>query len=525
MGEFNSSFLHFTNWVLFPAPSGSCNRGVSRGAAPGPSAPLGSGGCLRTSCLIDRGAVDDPCTIMFIQIQSLSRGNPATPLAIALLALAPFAMTQDKEAPAADPPIFIKAERVIVRPGKELTDASVLIQAGRVLAVGQDLIAPEGATILETTVLCAGFIDPWSVLGLDSDSAARTDTNILTKAADGLDPFGQSVHMAGALRAGITGLGVALGGKAAVKGQGIFVRTTKGADGGLDVLLEDAFIGATVRGSGDAFDRIGQVERLIKLLKGGAEYGLDQVEYTHELKAWQEEIAKAEAKLVKDFKKAKKSRDKEVKDAKEEGKEFKEERYKEDRKPRKPRFDQEKEAWARVADGALPLVVEAHRYVELRALLDGTKDFGRLRLVIAGATEALPLASSLVQRSIPVILWPTPLGADRPAQLKGHDLSLAGALAEKKVRVILGSGGTAGSRDLPLLASLAVGHGLEPEKALAALTTEPARALDMGDSLGKVRAGFRADLLLLDGDPLSSNTRVRWVIAGGKIAFDAEGGQ
>jgi imidazolonepropionase-like amidohydrolase len=47
----------------------------------------------------------------------------------------------------------------------------------------------------------------------------------------------------------------------------------------------------------------------------------------------------------------------------------------------------------------------------------------------------------------------------------------------------------------------------------------------MGSSLGKVRAGYRADLLLLDGDPLSSNTSIRQVIAGGKIVFDVEGGQ
>lgn len=446
-------------------------------------------------------------------------------LALALFVGAPSAHAQEQAAPAADPPIFIKAERVIVRPGKELVDASILIQAGQVMAVGTDLTAPEGATVLEAKVVCAGFIDSWSVLGLDAGSATRTDTNILTKAVDALNPFGQAVHMEGALRAGITGVGVALGGQAAVKGQGAFLRTAIPAGNRTDVLLADAFIGVTVGNSGDAFDRIGQVERLIKLIAGGEEYRSDQVEYAHEFKAWQEEIIKSEAKLKKDFKKAKKSRDKEVKEAKEDGKEFKEERYKEDKQPRKPRFDREKAEWARIADGTLPLVVEAHRYVELRALLDGTKGFDRLRLVIAGGTGVLPLASTLVKRSIPVIVWPTPLGAVRPAKLKGHDLSLAGSLAEEKVRVILGSGGTAASRDLPLLAALAVGHGLDPEKALAALTTEPARALDMGDSLGQVRTGFRADLLLLDGDPLSSNTRVRQVIAGGKIAFDADGGQ
>lgn len=472
-----------------------------------------------------RGGSDGPRTPMDTDTQPFQRGTLTALLAPALLALVPALGAQEQEAPPEDPPILIKAERVIIRPGKEVSDVQVLVQGGRVLAVGKDLEVPEGAKVLESKVVCAGFIDPWSTLGLDSDSASRTDTNILTRAIDGLNPYGNEAHLAAALKSGITGFGVALGGKASVKGLGAFVHTSGKPDGGIDVLLKDAFIGATVGNSGDAFDRIGHVERLIKYIKAGEDYRVEQVEYAHELEKWRAEIIKSEAKLEKDFKKAKKAREKEIKEAEEEGKEFKEKRYKEDRQPRKPRYDSEKEVWARVAGGTLPLVVEAHRYLELRALLDGTKDFDRLRLVIAGGTEALPLATTLMKRSIPVIVWPAPLGAGRSASMRGHDLSLAGALAEKDVRVLLGSGGTAGTRDLPLLAALAVGHGLEPEKALAALTTEAARALDMGSSLGKVRAGYRADLLLLDGDPLSSNTSIRQVIAGGKIVFDVEGGQ
>ena len=476
----------------------------------------------RPSCLTE---TDDPSTQMHIDTQPSRRGTLTALLAPALLAWAPTISAQEPADLPAETQIFIKAERVIVQPGKELKDAQVLVQGGKVLAVGTDLVAPEGARVLETKVVCAGFIDPWSTLGLDSASASLKDTNILTRAVDALDPFGSAVHLQAALRAGITGYGVALGGKASVKGLGAFVCTANRADGGLDVLLKDSFIGATVGSSGDAFDRIGYAERLVKYIKAGEEYRVEQVEYTHEIAKWRTDIAESEAKLEKDFKKAKKSRDKEIKEAKEDDKKFKEESYKEDRQPRKPRFDAEKEAWARVAEGTLPLVVEAHRYVELSALLDGTKGFDRLRLVIAGGTEVLPLAATLVKRSIPVIVWPTPLGSQRPAGMQAHDLSLAGALAEKDVRVLLGSGGTSGTRDLPLLAAIAVGHGLEPEKALAALTTEAARALDMGNILGKVRAGYRADLLLLDGDPISTTTSIRQVISAGKIAFNVEGGQ
>jgi imidazolonepropionase-like amidohydrolase len=73
------------------------------------------------------------------------------------------------------------------------------------------------------------------------------------------------------------------------------------------------------------------------------------------------------------------------------------------------------------------------------------------------------------------------------------------------------------SRDLPLLASLAVGHGLEPERALEALTLGAARALDAGDRIGSLEQGKDADLLVLDGEPLATTTRVQYVISGGEL--------
>jgi imidazolonepropionase-like amidohydrolase len=65
------------------------------------------------------------------------------------------------------PVLFVRGEHVHVRPGEVLEDAAVLIQDGRILAVGADLVAPEGARELSGAVVCAGFIDPWSGFGLD----------------------------------------------------------------------------------------------------------------------------------------------------------------------------------------------------------------------------------------------------------------------------------------------------------------------------------------------------------------------
>ena len=429
------------------------------------------------------------------------------------------------EAPAPEAPVYIVAERVIVRPGKELENATVVVGNGRILAVEEGLEAPEGARVLRGKVVCAGFLDPWSTLGLDPGSVAQGDSNMVTMAEDALDPFSQGVYLEHALRAGVTSVGTAVGRSAGERGIGAVVRTLPGHARPGHAVLSDAFAAIRLGIDGDLFDRVGQVERLVKNLEQGRDYRLDEVEYRYELEAWEAKIAKEQAELEEDFKKAKKDRDKDLEKAREDGKEFKEKSYKEDKRPRAPRFDAEKAVWARIAEGELPLVVEAHRYAELRALLDGTKGFARLRMILAGGTESAAFASALAARSIPVIVWPAPAGSERPDHLRNHDLATAGVLAEEGVTVLLGSGGTDQARDLPLLASLAIGHGLEPEHALAALTTEAAKALDVGDRLGQVRRGYHADLLVLDGDPLSSNTRVLQAVVAGQVAYDAEANQ
>jgi hypothetical protein len=69
---------------------------------------------------------------------------------------------------------------------------------------------------------------------------------------------------------------------------------------------------------------------------------------------------------------------------------------------------------------------------------------------------------------------------------------------------------------------LLVAAGLTPRDALRAATTGPATFLDASDSLGTIRAGAVADLVLLDADPLAdiANTqRIHAVFSRGRY-FD-----
>jgi imidazolonepropionase-like amidohydrolase len=61
---------------------------------------------------------------------------------------------------------------------------------------------------------------------------------------------------------------------------------------------------------------------------------------------------------------------------------------------------------------------------------------------------------------------------------------------------------------------------LDADEALAAITTGVAKAFDLQDELGSVRRGRRAELLIMNGDPLSAGTQIQFVVSGGEVVVE-----
>ena len=76
-------------------------------------------------------------------------------------------------------------------------------------------------------------------------------------------------------------------------------------------------------------------------------------------------------------------------------------------------------------------------------------------------------------------------------------------------------------RELELL----VEAGLNPADALRSATIWPADFLGLNESIGSIATGKRADLLLLDGNPLSDisqTQRIRAVVLDGRLLLRAD---
>jgi imidazolonepropionase-like amidohydrolase len=86
-------------------------------------------------------------------------------------------------------------------------------------------------------------------------------------------------------------------------------------------------------------------------------------------------------------------------------------------------------------------------------------------------------------------------------------------LAKAGVTIALTSDGLKDKSQFLKMVKLAVARGLDPDKALAALTTTPASLYGMSERLGTLDQGKIADLVVTDGDLFKDKTRVleTWV--------------
>ena len=99
-----------------------------------------------------------------------------------------------------------------------------------------------------------------------------------------------------------------------------------------------------------------------------------------------------------------------------------------------------------------------------------------------------------------------------------------------KAGVILGMGSDAvysmfgqNTRELAWM----VKAGMTPEQALATATTIPAKTLGHSNDLGAIAAGYFADIVGVEGDPLADIdvviSKVRWVMKGGQVVVRPKG--
>jgi len=171
--------------------------------------------------------------------------------------------------------------------------------------------------------------------------------------------------------------------------------------------------------------------------------------------------------------------------------------------------DVKRAALAPAVEGRIPVVVVAQQLAQIRDAVQWGRDEG-LRVVIWGGADAWRMADDLAKAQVPVVV-DTPLDLPRRDD-EPYDTAFAnaGKLARAGVTVLFNDGGgdPSNARHLPHDVATAVTFGFPREKAVAAVTLEPAKLLGVGDRLGSLEPGKDATFILTDGDILDLRSRV-----------------
>jgi imidazolonepropionase-like amidohydrolase len=184
-----------------------------------------------------------------------------------------------------------------------------------------------------------------------------------------------------------------------------------------------------------------------------------------------------------------------------------------------PERDLKMEALAKVLRREIPWRQHCHRADDIATAMRIAEEFG-YELVIDHGTEAHLIADLIAARNIPVIIGPLFTSRSK-VELRNRSLANPGRLDAAGVTIAI-------TTDHPVVpiaflihqATLAVKEGLDPAAALRAVTINPARIIGVADRLGSIEPGKDADLCVWSGDPLDVMSRVERAFIEGTQVYE-----
>ncbi len=193
----------------------------------------------------------------------------------------------------------------------------------------------------------------------------------------------------------------------------------------------------------------------------------------------------------------------------------------------RPEYRSSDEALHEVLSQATPVVFVALSDLDHDRFGQLSREFGLRGMVLSqGCRESVV---RLKASGLPVLLplsFPKKPPVDDDEELEATSLEtlqeylaaprLPGRLAEDGVTFALTGDPGGSNSDFFKNLSRAVAEGLTPDRALAALTVEPARLLGLSEIAGTLEAGKLANLLVVEGDLFTEKPELRYVFVDGR---------
>ena len=387
--------------------------------------------------------------------------------------------------------ILIRNGLVKTMAGPDIENGQVLLDGGKIVAVGKEVNAPADAQVIDATgcLVTPGLIDGHCHIGMEEAAIGfeGTDGNECTdpltpqvRAIDAIQPMDETLAQAAA--AGVT-TAVTGPGSANVVG-GTFVALKMHGSRVDDMVLK--YPVAMKCAFGENPKRVYGTQKKMPMTRMGTAALLrDLLARTVEY----DEAKKAYAADPKNNK--------------------------------KPAIDVKLEAMLPVIHKEIPLKAHAHRADDIFTALRIAKEFD-VDITLDHCTEGHLIVDELVKEGKGVLVGPT-MGDKSKFELKNKSFETPKAMNEAGLTMcIVTDAPVLPLEYLSLCAGLAVNAGLDEQEAWKAITINPAKITGLSDRVGSLEVGKDADVAIFRGNPITDlQYTTAYTIINGEIVHQA----
>ena len=188
---------------------------------------------------------------------------------------------------------------------------------------------------------------------------------------------------------------------------------------------------------------------------------------------------------------------------------------------KRPPYDMKMEALLPVIRKQIPLKAHVHRADDICTAIRVAKEFG-LKLTIDHCTEGHLITEVLAAEGYPVLIGPS-LGDKTKPEVRNKTFDTVRILSDAGLKVaIITDAPVVPIERLPLCAGYAINAGLEEQKAWECITINPAQIMGVDDRVGSIEPGKDADIVIHSGNPLTDiASHPLYTIIDGEVIYKA----
>ena len=390
--------------------------------------------------------------------------------------------------------VALTGGRIIPVVGDEIAVGTVLIEYGKITAVGKNVEIPYDAMEVDVSgkVVFPGLIDPHSSRALDISNENLPVTPFLD-VYDAIDP--SRLYLEDALRDGVTAIHVIVANNCVIGGLSRVVHPIGLTPDEMTIAAPTALkISVTAKRGSDQMAQMAKLRETFLELDDYLEK-LAEEKYEESLEEKDEKIDVGPEEAIKRGKELIETTD----------------------------YDDKHRNLVKLTRGEMTSFIYCRRAVDVGHAVRIAKDNGFFdRSVLVLGPESYKAVNEVKASGRPVVL---------DAQLIHRERDpLTGKLSETFVPKVFADAGimfalqpnpnaSLAERYLNYQAARCVRHGVSRQTALESITINPAKMLNLGDRIGSLEVGKVANVLVLTGDPLDFNTWVDEVYINGIRAY------